>query len=272
MAETRVDSTARIAAGAELDTEVVVEPYAIIGAEVRIGSGTVVGAHAVLSGRTTIGRDNRIFHHASVGAAPQDLKFHGEDSELVLGDHNTVREFATLHLGTENGGMITRLGSHNLIMAYAHVAHDCRLGDYNILANGAQLGGHVSVADHVRLGALVGVHQFVRIGSGAIVGAGSMVSQDVPPYCNATGDRAHLFGLNLEGLRRLGVGSERISELKRAYRLLFRSGMTVVAAAARIRAELPATAAVEELVNFVEASQRGVCRERGRGEIEPDES
>lgn len=257
---TVVHPTAIVAREAELDAEVVVEAYAIIGPKVRIGRGSRIGPHAVVEGNTTIGAENVIFHHASVGAVPQDLKFHGEDSVLELGDRNTIREFATLHLGTENGGMVTRLGHGNLVMNYVHIGHDCILGNGNILANGAQLGGHVTVQNFVRVGALAGVHQFVRLGEGAIIGGGAMVSQDIPPFCMANGDRARLFGLNTEGLRRMGLAAEAVADLKRAYRIVFRSGLRLVDALARARDELSARAEVGQFLDFIAASERGVAR------------
>jgi len=255
-----IHPTAIVAAGAELDAGVEIDAYAIVGARVRIGPGTRVGPHAVLDGRTTIGRDNQIFHHASVGAIPQDLKYHGEDSELVIGDHNTLREFTTLHTGTSGGGMVTRIGDHNLIMNYSHIAHDSQLGNQVIVANGAQLAGHVRIEDYVVVGALVGIHQFVKIGESAILGAGAMVSQDVAPFCNATGDRARLHGLNLVGLRRRGFSTEGIREIRRAYRIVFRSGLKLADAIARARRELTLTGEVEHFLSFIQASERGVCR------------
>lgn len=260
MSGARIHPTAVVAAGAELDADVEIGPYAIVGAYVRVGSGTVIGPHAVLDGRTTIGTGNRIFHHASVGAVPQDLKYRGEDAQLVVGNHNIIREFATLHIGTAGGGMITSVGDRNLLMNFTHVAHDCRLGNGNILANGAQLGGHVTIEDFVVVGALAGVHQFVHIGESAIVGAGSMVSQDVPPFCNASGDRARLHGLNVLGLKRRGFDDDAVRELKRAYRLMFQSKLKVIDAVARIRAEVTPSRAVDHFVAFVEGSERGVCR------------
>jgi len=256
----RVHQTAIIAAGAELDDDVEIHAYAMIGPHVRIGRGTGVGAHTVIEGRTTIGRDNQIFHHASIGAVPQDVKYRGEDSTLVIGDHNTIREFATLHLGTAGGGMTTRVGDHNLLMNYSHIAHDCRLGTHNIVANGAQLAGHVVIEDYVIIGALVGIHQFVKVGESAILGAGAMVSQDVPPFCNATGDRARLHGLNLVGLKRRGFGPQIVRDLKRAYRIVFHSGLKVADAVARTRREVPGSPEVEHFVAFIQASERGVCR------------
>lgn len=256
----QIHPTAIVAPGAELDADVVVDPYAIIGARVRIGNGSRIGAHAVVDGRTTLGAGNTIFHHASVGAIPQDLKFHGEDSVLEIGDRNTIREFATLHLGTENGGMVTRLGDGNLVMNYAHVGHDCILGNGNILANGAQLGGHVVVQNSVRVGALAGVHQFARLGEGAIIGAGAMVSQDIPPYCMANGDRARLFGLNAEGLRRQGMPAETVAELKRAYRVVFRSGLRLAEALERARDEAGTSDEVARFLEFIAQSERGVAR------------
>jgi UDP-N-acetylglucosamine acyltransferase len=256
-----IHPTAIIASGAELADDVQIEPYAIVGPSVRIGSGTRVGAHSVIAGRTTIGCENQIFHHASVGAVPQDLKYRGEDSELIIGDHNQIREFATLHIGTSGGGMVTRMGDHNLLMNYSHIAHDSRLGSYNIIANGAQLAGHVVVEDHVVVGALVGIHQFVKVGESAILGAGAMVSQDVPPYCNATGDRARLHGLNLVGLKRRDFSPEAVRNIKRAYRIVFHSGLKLADAIAQARQEMPASPEVQRFLVFIQASERGVCRE-----------
>lgn len=260
MSAPRIHPTAVVAEGAVLGPGVEVGPYAIVGERVRIGAGTTVGAHAVIEGNTSIGESNRIFPFASIGLVPQDLKYRGEDSTLVIGSRNIIREFTTLHPGTAGGGMITRVGDGNLLMNYTHIAHDCLLGDGNILANGAQLGGHVVIESSVVVGALVGVHQFVRIGESALLGAGSMVSQDVPPFCNATGDRARLHGLNTVGLKRRGFSAEQISTLKRAYRILFQSRLTAAAAVKRVREELPAVPEVERLAAFIEASQRGVCR------------
>lgn len=255
-----IHPTAIVAAAAALAPDVRVGPYAIIGPRVRIGAGTVVGPHVVIEGHTTIGARNHIFQFASVGAVPQDLKYHGEDSQLVIGDDNRIREFCTLQPGTEGGGMLTRVGSGCLLMNYSHIAHDCILGDRIIVANGVQLGGHCGIADGAVLGALAGIHQFVRIGESAIVGAGSMVSQDVPPFCNATGDRATLHGLNALGLKRRGMSDEVVQALKRAYRIMFQSGLRTVEALARIRAELPGVDEVERFAAFIESSERGICR------------
>ncbi len=260
MTSTRIHPTAVVAAGAELDANVTVDAYAMIGARVRIGRDSRVGAHAVVDGRTTIGSGNRIFHHASVGAEPQDLKYHGEESELIIGDDNTIREFVTLHTGTESGGMITRIGNHNLLMNYSHVPHDCIIGNRVIVANAAQIGGHVVIEDFAVIGALAGIHQFVRIGESAILGAGSMVSQDVAPFCNATGDRATLHGLNLLGLKRRGLDAELVNHLKRAYRIVFQSKLKLADAVAAVRAEVPAGPEVDRFVAFLEASERGLCR------------
>lgn len=260
MSGPRIHPTAIVDPAAELADEVEIGPYAIVGGRVRLGRGTRVGPHAVIEGRTTIGEENQIFPHASVGTVPQDLKFHGEDSELIIGDRNVIREFATVHLGTEGGGMVTRIGHGNLFMNYTHVAHDCVLGDRNILANGVQLAGHVVVESFVVIGALSGIHQFVRLGESTIVGAGSMVAQDVPPFCNATGDRARLRGLNSVGLRRRGLDSEALRRIKRAYRIFFAEKRPVAEAAALAREEFPDVAEVESFVRFIETSERGVCR------------
>ena len=256
----RIHPTAIVAAGALLDDDVEVGPYAVIGAQVRIGRGTHVGAHTVIDGHTTIGCDNQIFHLASVGAPPQDLKYRGEDSELIIGDRNIIREFATLNPGTTGGGMLTRVGNQNLLMNYSHLGHDCRIGNHNIVANGAQLAGHVTIEDYVVIGGLVGILQFVKVGESAILGGGAMVTQDVPPFCNATGDRATLHGLNLVGLKRRNFSPETVRDLKRAYRIVFRSGLKVAEAIARARAEIPGSREVDHFLAFIHSSERGVCR------------
>jgi UDP-N-acetylglucosamine acyltransferase len=255
-----VHPTAIVSPEAKLADDVLVGPYAIIGPRVTIGAGTTVGPHSVIEGNTTIGDNNRIFHFVSMGAVPQDLKYHGEDSCLVIGNRNTIREFATLHVGTEGGGLVTRIGNDNLLMNYTHVAHDCVIGNCNVLANVAQLAGHVTLQDFTVIGAAVGIHQFVRIGESALLGAGSMVSQDVPPFCNATGDRARLHGLNTVGLRRRGFSSELISAIKHAYRIMFQSELKSREAVARARAERPGVAEVDRFLDFILSSERGICR------------
>lgn len=256
----RIHETALVAPDAELGADVEVGPYCVIGPNVRIGRGSRVLSHAVIEGRTTLAEGNVIFSFAIVGSIPQDLKYKGEESSLIIGHGNVIREFASLNPGTAGGGMVTRVGDRNLLMMHCHIAHDCVIGDHNIIANGATLGGHVTVEDNVIVGGLVGIHQFVRIGSGAILGAGSMVSKDVPPYCNATGDRARLRGLNLEGLKRRGFSRERVEQLRKAYRVLFRSGLKMKEAVEKVRSEIPGAPEVEQMAAFIEKSQRGICR------------
>ena len=255
-----IHSTAIIDTQAALDTGVEVGAYSIIGAGVRIGKGSKIHSHVVIQGRTILGEANIVYPFATVGSAPQDLKYKGEPSELIIGNRNTIREYVSLNPGTSGGGMVTRVGDQNLLMMYCHIAHDCIVGNRNVIANGATLGGHVIVEDFVIVGGLVGVHQFVRIGTGAILGAGSMVSKDVPPYCNATGDRARLHGLNVEGLKRRGFDKTIIDAIRKAYRICFQSKLKTDDALKKVRQELPAIAEVEKLVSFIEASQRGVCR------------
>jgi UDP-N-acetylglucosamine acyltransferase len=257
---TRIHETAVVDRRAEIDSDVEIGPYSVIGACVKIGKGSRIRSHVVIEGRTSLGEGNVIFQFATVGSVPQDLKYKGEPSELVIGNHNTIREFVSINPGTTGGGMVTRVGDRNLLMMYCHIAHDCVLGNDNIVANGATLGGHVVIEDYVIVGGLVGIHQFTRIGSGAILGAGSMVSKDVPPYCNATGDRARLHGLNLEGLKRRRVGKEKIEALKKAYRIMFRSRLKTGDAIVKIQQELAGCAEAEHLVSFVQNSQRGICR------------
>ena len=256
----KVHPTAIVDPRAELDSGVEVGPFSVIGAGVRIGKGSKIHSHAAIQGRTTMGKDNVVFPFATVGSAPQDLKYRGEPSELVIGDRNTIREYVSLNPGTTGGGMTTRVGDQNLLMMYCHIAHDCSVGNHNVNANGATLGGHVTIEDFVIVGGLVGIHQFVRIGTGAILGAGSMVSKDVPPYCNATGDRARLRGLNLEGLKRRGVDKPVIDTIRKAYRIAFHSKLRIEEALQTIRRELPPIPEVEKFVSFIAESTRGVCR------------
>jgi UDP-N-acetylglucosamine acyltransferase len=264
-----IHPTAVVAPGAALADGVEIGPYAVIGAQVRIGRGTVVGAHAVIEGRTTIGEHNRIFQFAALGAIPQDLKYHGEQTELVIGDENQIREFATMHLGTEGGGGLTSVGHRNLFMNFSHVAHDCHIGDRVIFANGATLAGHVTVEDYVIVGGLAAVHQFVRLGESSMLAGGAMVVLDVPPFCVVQGDRAGLVGLNVEGMRRRGFTDDELRGLRGAYRTLFRSGLTVKDAVRKMREE-PHGEAAQRLVQFVESSKRGICRLRGEAGDDAD--
>ena len=227
--QARIHATALVHAQAELADDVTVGPYAVIGPFVRIGAGSSIGAHCVVEGHTTLGRDNKIFQFASIGAAPQDKKYAGEPTRLVIGDGNTIREFATLNTGTVQGGGTTSLGDDNWIMAYVHVAHDCRIGSHTIIANATQLGGHVHLGDWVFLGGLSGVHQFVRVGAHAMTGFQTRLSQDLPPFVTAAGNPAAATGINAEGLRRRGFSAERIAQVKQMHRLLYRQGLTLAA-------------------------------------------
>ncbi|MHB8876361.1 MAG: acyl-ACP--UDP-N-acetylglucosamine O-acyltransferase [Myxococcaceae bacterium] len=256
----KLHPTAIIHPEALLHESVEVGPYAVIGPRVKLGAGTTVGPHAVLEGDTTIGERNRIFQFASVGAVPQDLKYAGEPTRLEIGDDNTIREFATLHIGTAGGGGVTRLGSKNLCMAYSHVAHDCQIGDGCILANSSALAGHVEIGDHVILGGLSAVHQFTRIGKFAFIAGGAMVAMDVPPYCTAQGDRAELAGLNTVGLARGGYSEEQISRVKDAYRILFRSKLGLNEALSKLRAEHGGHPEIDTLLDFIAGSKRGLTR------------
>src|SRR6266568_3977133 len=254
-----IHATAIIDPGAELDSDVEIGPYAIIGPHVKIGKGSKIGPHTVVEGWTTIGEQNQIFHMASVGAIPQDLKYRGEETYLKIGDRNIIREFATLHLGTVTGDGETTVGSGNLFMAYSHVAHDCHIGNGVVMANAATLAGHVTVEDHAILGGLCAIHQFTRIGVHAMIGGGTLVGNDIPPYTIATsGDRreAALRGLNLVGLKRRGFSDEAIGHIKKAYRILVLSKLKLADALARIRAEVPPCPEVTYFVEFIESAKR----------------
>jgi UDP-N-acetylglucosamine acyltransferase len=246
--------------GAILGANVEIGPFAVIGEHVKIGNGTKIGPSCVIEGWTDIGENNQIFHLCSVGAVPQDLKYKGEETYLHIGNGNIIREFATLHLGTVTGDGETTIGDNNLFMAYSHVAHDCHIGNHVIMANGATLAGHITVESYAILGGLSAVHQFARIGESVMIAGGSMVGHNVPPYTMASGDRATLHGLNLVGLKRRGFSDEVISDLKKAYRVLIRSGLRTEEALSRIKQEIRQSPQVQHFVEFVEKSERGICR------------
>ncbi len=255
-----IHPSAIIYPGAEIDIDVEIGPYAVIGENVKIGRGTSIGPSAVIQGWTEIGKNNKIFHLCSVGAVPQDLKYRGEKTFLKIGDGNIIREFATIHLGTVTGDGETTIGDRNLFMAYCHVAHDCHIGSNVVMANGAALAGHITVEDYAILGGMSGIHQYVRVGAHVMVGGGAMVGQDIPPYTMASGDRATLHGLNLVGLKRRGFSDEIIADIKKAYKILVRSNLRVEDALERIRKEVTMSPEIEHFVEFVEKSERGICR------------
>jgi UDP-N-acetylglucosamine acyltransferase len=262
----QVHPTAIVDAAAELAADVQVGPYAVVGAGVRIGAGTRIGAHCVIEGPTTIGRDNVIHPHASLGGAPQDMKYRGEPTALEIGDRNTIREFVTFNRGTVQDVGVTRLGDDNWVMAYVHIAHDCQVGHHVTLANNATLAGHVHVGDWVVVGGLTGVHQFCHVGAHAFLGFASHVSQDVPPYMTVAGNPLAVHGFNAEGLRRRGYSAERIAQVKQMHRLLYRKGLTLEQAKAEIEAlraqagDADAAADVQRLLDFLAASTRGIVR------------
>jgi UDP-N-acetylglucosamine acyltransferase len=256
-----IHPTAIISPGARIGTDVEIGPYSVIGEQVSIGDGTRIGPHVVVEGPTTIGKNNQFFQFCSIGAIPQDLKFNMEDTELIIGDNNTFREFITINRGTAGGGGRTVVGSNCLLMAYTHVAHDCIVGNDVIMANNATLAGHIRIDDHAIIGGISGIHQFVHIGTYAMIGGLSGVSKDVPPYTLAVGQRATLHGLNLNGLKRHSFSAEALSELKTAYKLLFRSKLRTDEAVQQIQADNMHTAEVRALIDFIKNSERGVTRE-----------
>lgn len=256
-----IHPSAIISPDARIGTDVEIGPYSIIGEHVSIGDGTHIGPHVVIEGPATIGSGNRFFQFCSIGAIPQDLKFNMEETELIIGDNNTFREFVTINRGTQGGGGKTVIGSNCLFMAYTHVAHDCLVGNGVIMANNATLAGHIRIDDHAIVGGISGIHQFVHIGSYAMIGGLSGVSKDVPPYTLAVGQRAVLHGLNLTGLKRHGFSSGVIKELKAAYKLLFRSSLHTDDAVSRIESDGLSCPEVRSLVDFILHSERGVTRE-----------
>lgn len=261
---TTVHPTAIVDAGAELASTVRVGPYAVVGSGVRIGDGTEIGPHCVIEGPTTIGRDNRIHAHAVIGGAPQDMKYRGEPTALEIGDRNTIREFCTFNRGTAQDAGVTRLGDDNWVMAYVHLAHDVQVGHRTILANNATLAGHVHVGDWAIVGGLTGVHQFCRIGAHAMTAFQSHVSQDVPPFMMVGGNPLAVHGFNIEGLRRRGFSAERMAQVKRMHRLLYRDGLTLEQSRTAIQALHGQVdggdADIALMLGFLAASKRGIAR------------
>jgi UDP-N-acetylglucosamine acyltransferase len=261
---TQIHPTAIVDPAAELDPSVAVGPYAVIGPHVRIAAGTVVGPHCVIEGRTTIGRDNRFYQFGSIGAMPQDMSHDGEITELRIGDRNTIREFCTLNTGTRKEEGVTRIGSDNWIMAYVHIAHDCRLGDRAVLANGVTLAGHVHIGDWAFVGGLAGVHQFVHIGAHAMVGFQGHVAQDIPPFMTAEGNPLALRAVNLTGLKRRDFSAERITIIRNMHKALYRKAQTLELAKAEIDAMRTGDAAtdvdIDTMLDFIAGATRGLVR------------
>lgn len=256
----KVHETAIVYPGVKLGKNVEIGPYSVIGPNVEIGDNTVIGPHVVIEGWTTIGCHNKIFVGASIGLEPQDLKYHGEKSFIFIGDNNTIREYVTINRGTEGGGGETRIGNDNLIMAYCHVAHDCQLGNHIIMSNAANLAGHITVEDHARIAGLSGIHQFVRVGKMAMVGAHTKVVKDVPPYIIVDGHPARVAGINVVGLRRNGLSPEIRQEIKRAYKILYRTELNVSQAIEKMDQELATSPEIEHFLRFLRNATRGIVR------------
>ncbi len=256
----QIHPSAVVDPNATLGRDVQIGPYAVIDAGVQIGDRCVIGPHAVIRGPSRIGADTRIFQFASVGEVPQDKKFHGENSELVIGCHNTIREFVTINRGTSDGGGVTRIGDNNWIMAYVHIAHDCLVGDGVVFANGASLAGHVEVGDFATLGGFTLIHQFCRLGSGCFTSMGSCVRRDIPPWVMVAGDPAEPHGTNREGLRRHGFDAEGQARMRSVYRLLYKRGLRFEQAIAAIDEAHGDDPAVQAFTQFLRQSPRGIVR------------
>lgn len=255
-----IHPSACIDASAHIAEDVSIGPFCVIGADVHIGQGTQIGPHVVIDGPTRIGRDNRIHAFCALGGEPQDKKFHGERAELVIGDRNTIREFCTFNRGTADDAGITRIGDDNWLMAYVHIAHDCMVGNNTTFANAASLAGHVIVEDHVILGGFTLVHQFCKIGAHAFTAMGSVINRDVPPYVTVAGSYAEPHGINSEGLRRRGFTSDRVMAIKRAYRTVYKSGLSLADARAQLAEAAKDAPDVKLMLEFIERSQRSLVR------------
>ena len=255
-----IHPTAIVHPRARLGEGVEIGAYSIIGEHVEIGNNTWVGPHVIISGHTKIGCDNKIYQFNSIGEVPQDKKYAGEPTRLEIGDRNTVREFCTFNLGTVQDAGVTRIGNDNWIMAYVHIAHDCQVGNHTIFANNSQLAGHVHVDDWAILGGYTGVHQFCRVGAHTMTAVSTVILQDVPPYVMAAGNSASPFGINAEGLKRRGFSPESLVVLKRAYRTLYRSGLSLDEARAKLEEEAKTHTEVQPILDFLAVSKRGIIR------------
>lgn len=255
-----IHPSAIIHPGARIGANVSIAPYAVIGEHVVIGDGTTVGAHTVITGHTRIGRDNRIFQFCSLGEIPQDKKYANEPTRLEIGDRNTIREFCTFNVGTAQDKGVTRIGDDNWIMAYVHIAHDCEVGNHTVFANNASLAGHVTVGDYAILGGFTAVHQFCRIGAHVMTGIASVLFKDIPPYILAAGQPAAPHGVNSEGLKRRGFSAAALAGLKRAYKTLYREGLTLSEARAKLAQQVRDTAEIQLLLDFLDQSERGIIR------------
>jgi UDP-N-acetylglucosamine acyltransferase len=260
----RIDPTAYVHPSAELDPGVEIGPFTVIGEGVRIGKETRINSHVVIDKWTTIGANCTIFQFVSIGAPPQDLGYKGEKTEVIIGDNNVIREFVTIHRSTTKGSRKTICGSSNLFMNYVHIAHDCTLGDNIIMANNATLAGHVTIEDHAIVGGIVAVHQYVRIGAYCIIGGASAVSKDIPPYVLAVGNRAKLYGLNRVGIKRQGFSKDDMEEIKRAYKILFKSALGIKEATEKLKTEMPDSEHARRFLEFIDGSTRGITRARSK--------
>jgi UDP-N-acetylglucosamine acyltransferase len=255
-----IHPTALIDPGAELADDVEVGAFSIIDAKVRIDAGTRIGPHAVVTGRTTIGKNNHIFQFTSIGEQPQDKKYAGEDTELIIGDNNTIRELCTFSRGSAQGGGVTRIGNNNWLMACVHIAHDCILGDNIIMANNASLAGHVTIGDHAILSGYSLIHQFCSVGEHSFTSFASHVNQSIPPYVTVSGEKARVKGINSEGLKRRGFTSEQIKQVRRAYKAIYREGLTLEDATARLTEMADKSPEIQPLVDFLNSAERGIIR------------
>lgn len=255
-----IHSTAIIDPSAELADDVSVGPYSVIGPGVQIGVGTTLGSHVVLKGPTRIGKNNRIFQFASVGEDTQDMKYRGEPTRLEIGDGNIIREFCTIHRGTVQDKALTKIGDHNLFMAYSHVAHDCVVGNHVIMANAASIAGHVLVEDYAILGGFSLIHQFCKIGKHSFSAMGSVISRDIPPYVLVGGQPTKPHGINAVGLERKGFSQDAIRQIKKAYKIVFKSGLKLEDAIGALEEMAEETAEIQCLVNFLKQTQRSILR------------
>jgi UDP-N-acetylglucosamine acyltransferase len=255
-----IHPSAMVSPQAEIAEGVKVGPFSIIGENVRIGRDTVIGPHVVIDGNTAVGERNNLSPFVSLGLPPQDINYGGEDTKLIIGDHNIIREFVTINRASTKQDWVTRIGNNNYLMAYAHVAHDCTLGNFIIMSNAATLGGHIEIGDHSIIGGLVAIHQFVRVGRYAFIGGKSAIVKDIPPFMMAAGDRARLFGLNQVGLKRQGFSQEKIQHLKRAYQIIWRDHHLLKDAVELVRKEIPQFSELDVLLDFLNTSKRGIVR------------